>query len=237
MSDEWRGTLVYPGVLTVAVGALAGVVARMTVLVPLDRSASTVEARLGAGLVVVLVAGVALTLLAAVTVLPAYGLLSDRIRAHEVPWFVLAALGVVVCFGVGFVGVQPFAGGFAEATTDTYGGFAGPHAAFEVEERPADGDRVVVAFTHDGGDRLLAENLEVRGEGFAAVDGVDQQTAGPWRGEVGGERHRRGGRAVVPGDAVTVGAEPDCELRVVYDDGDQAYTTAYHRCGEERPAG
>jgi hypothetical protein len=230
MSAQRRG-LAFAAGLTVAVGALTGVLARMTVFVPLDRAASTVEALLGATLVTVLALLVAAMLLASLTVVPLYAVVSGRFRAADASWLVVGCLGVVLCVAVGFVGIQGVAGEFAEATTDTYGGYAGPSAAFEVEERAASDGRVVVRFSHDGGDPLLAENVEVRGEGFTDIEGVDHAGPGAWRGDVSGERPRRGGAAIVRGDAVTVGAAEDCEIRLVYAD-DGVHAVACHRCGE-----
>lgn len=231
MSEGRRGVAFAAG-LTVAVGALAGVVARMTVFVPLDRAASTVEARLGATLVTVLAVLLAGTLLAALTVVPLYAVVSDRFRADDAPWLVVGCLGVVLCLAVGFVAVQPLAGGFADAHADTYGGYAGPHATFAVEERATDSGDLVLEVTHDGGDPLLAERVHVRGEGFADVEGVDHADAGVWRGEATGEVPRRGGPAIVEGDAVTVGVADDCRVGFVHSNGEHYHVVFHHRCGE-----
>lgn len=234
MSDERRRAMLFAAVLTVTVGALAGVVARMTVLVPMHRAASTVEARVGATLVTVLGVAVAATVLAVLTVGPLYAVLSDRVRVAPEPSFVLLALGVVACVVIGFVGVQPFAGGFADAHTDTYGGFGGPHADFEVSVDWVGDGRAIVTFTHAGGDPLLAEHVYVRGKGFAAIDGADHQEPGPWQGTVSGERPRRGGAAVVDGDSVSVGVTGECMVGLVYDGDDMGSVIAGYECPEHR---
>lgn len=232
MREVHRRALVYAGASTVAVGALAGVLARMTVLVPLDRTASTVEARVGATLVVLLGLGMGLTALAAFTAVPLYGTLSGRVRSEDVPRLVFLSLGVVGCLAVGFVGVQPFAGGFADEHVETYGGFGGPSALFEVEAEPVGDGTTLVTFTHAGGDPLHADRLHVRGEGFADVDGADHVEPGVWRGTVSGERPRRGGPAVVAGDSVTVAITDDCDVLLVYEEDGDGYVVAGHHCEE-----
>lgn len=232
MTAEWRRAAGFAAGLTVAVGALAGVVARMTVFVPLDRAASTVEARVGATLVVVLAVVAAATLLAALSLVPLYGVLSERVASGDVPWFVLLALGGVVCVAVGFVGVQPIAGGFADEHTETYGGAWGPHAEFAAEERTTGTGERVLRITHEGGDRLVADHVHVRGEGFADVGAADQTAPGPWRGAASGERPRRGGAAIETGDAVEVGVAGDCEVRVVYVADGRSGTLFYHECDD-----
>lgn len=228
MSDERRRALAFAVVSTVAVGALAGVVARMTLLFPMDRAASTVEARLGETLVSLLVVAAAVTVLAAFTVVPLYGTLSERVPGEASKWFAILALGAVGCLAVGFVGIQPFATGFADAHVDTYGGFGGPDADFEVSAEWVGDERAFVTFTHAGGAPVLAEHLHVRGDGFAAIDGVDHQEAGVWRGTVSGERPRRGGPAVVEGDRVTVGVEGDCTVGLVHEgDGTRGIFARY----------
>lgn len=234
MSDERRRALIFAVALTVAVGALAGVVARMTVLFPMHRTASTVEARLGETIVSVLLVAAAVTVLAAFTVVPLYGALSERVPREEAKWFVLLALGAVGCLGIGVVGVQPFATGFADAHVDTYGGYGGPHADFEVSVEWVDDGRAIVTFTHAGGAPIYAEHLYVRGDGFAAIEEVDHQEAGSWRGTVGGERPRRGGPAAVEGDEVTIGVEGDCSVGIAHEgDGTRGILAGYD-CPEHR---
>ena len=214
MSDDRRWTRIYVAAVTVAVGALAGVLAQMTVFVPIDPAASTVEARVGATLLTVMGLAVGGTALASVTVVPLFGTLSGRVRNADVPWLLGLSLGGVVCLAIGFAAVQPFAGGFAEAHTETYRGHGGAHASFDVEVEQVDEERAILTFTHAGGDHLPADRISVRGEGFAAVEGVDQQEPGAWEGSVSGERPRRGG-AIIEGDSVSVGVSDECMIRLV----------------------
>lgn len=77
-----------------------------------------------------------------------------------------------------------------------------------------DRDAKTVTVTHDGGDHVRQSALIVRGSGFA--DAADAEMTGPgvWQGTAGGESS--GDPAVAAGDRVTVGAEPDCEIRLVW---------------------
>lgn len=220
----------FAAVLTLAVGAVAGVVARMTVLMPMAREASTVEARLGATLVVVLGLGVAAVLLAALTAVPLYGTVSERVRTGDVPRLVAVCLVAVCLVGVGFVGVQPIAGEFADATVETRSAWGGPDASFTATERTTDDGERLVTITHDGGDPVLASAVVVLGEGFADVDAADQTGPGRWGGEATDERPRRGGRAIVTGDAVTVGASEDCEIALVYERDGHSSTFFFYEC-------
>ncbi|MFW5963637.1 MAG: hypothetical protein ACOCQM_02135 [Natronomonas sp.] len=149
------------------------------------------------------------------------------------PFVQLVALNLVVAtvFVVGFLGVTPFGAVFADEYTEQRSG-GGPNAKFVGEERPADGNASVLTLTHDGGDPISPENLGVRGEGFATVEGVDQTEPGPWQGSVSGERPRRGGAAVVSGDSIEIGVTDDCDVSLVYFDDEYAYTIAYHDCAE-----
>lgn len=295
MTADRERALAYAAGLTVAVGVLAGVLARMTVLVPMDGSDSTVEARIARVLVVGAILAVAVlyvavptavaavrargdgralrhagaaavavlgaplafvaatvsveywaapgrvlpvlvgmavvgVLLAALFAAAALDRLPPTLGRLESAWPVALNVLVVVLFVVGFLGVQPFAGGFADAHTETYGGFGGPHAVFEVEEEPAGDGTLRLTFTHAGGDPLHPEHLSVRGEGFADVEGADHVGPGVWQGSVSGERPRRGGPAVVTGDSVTVGVTETCRVGLVYESDDDSNFVAAHDC-------
>lgn len=297
MTADRERAFVYAAGLTLAVGVLAGVLGRMTVLVPMDAATSTVEARVAgalvvgallvvaalyvlvpfvvaavrsrddghplrqAGIAIVAVLGVPLSFLAAMaavefwatpghvvpflvgvaaTALLLAGLVAaatlDRLppmldRQTSV-WPVALNLLVVVLFAVGFLAVQPFAGGFADGHTDTYGGSGGPHAHFNVSVERVDDDRAIVTFTHAGGDPLGADDVAVRGEGFAEVDGADHAGPGAWQGTVSGELPRRGGPAVVYGDSVSVGVTGECEVGIVYDGADTGSVITWYDCQE-----
>lgn len=107
-----------------------------------------------------------------------------------------------------------------------------PHAEFEFEYESTGDGRGVLTVTHDAGDRIRASNLEVVGEGIVAVDGAAQTAEGPWQGEATGRR-LGGERTVAADDAVTVGVEGDCVVRVVWssDGGDATQTLAKYECG------
>jgi hypothetical protein len=295
MTGPRKRLLAYAAALTFAVGIVGGVVASMTLFVPIDESRSLIEARVGSalvkGLLITVVAlyvsipigaavlhirsegdrlrqaGIAalavfglplvfvgtlyalyqfhigfvgllplgvLFVLVAVPVLVvvlAYQGLSDRGSGEGADRSIALNLAVIVIFAVGFVGIYPLGAGFADDHTEQRG-WAGPNAKFVAEEQPTDENRSVLTLTHEAGEPIVAENLEVRGEGFATVEGVDQTDPGPWQGSVSGERPRRGGAAVVSGDSVDIGVTADCEISLVYYGDDMATTIAHHDCTE-----
>lgn len=284
-----RRLVAFAGALTLAVGALAGLVVQM--VFPLDASVSLIEARIGWTVAVVLLAVLVLSYgalpvgaasilvrehghpvvygtvaLAAILVpvltplgilwllhrLPSVGSALLRFAAavgafvatvagagvaairfgpspDRTGWVFGLNLAVVCVFLVGFLGAQLVAPGFADAHTVEYGGFGGPHAQFEFEERSTP-DGTVLVVEHAGGDALVADNVRIVGEGFADVDGVDRTEPGPWTGETGGERPRRGGIAVGNGDSTTVGVTAECRIRITYRTDDTARTLALHEC-------
>ena len=96
-------------------------------------------------------------------------------------------------------------------------GSTAPQISFEFEyEATGDGEGLLTV-THYGGDTVQADQLFLRGSGFAGVDGADQTSAGQWQGTVGGDD---GG--VVAGDSVDVGVTADYEVGVVWESGDGA---------------
>lgn len=282
-----RQLVAFAGGLTLAVGALAGLVVQM--VFPLDASASLLEARIGWTVALILLAVLVLlyvalpvgaavilarehgnpvvygaTALAAILVpvltpvglvwllqhLPTIGslrfvagagafvtLLAGAVLAASrvgpstdgTVWVFGLNLAVVCVFLVGFLGVQVVAPGFAAVHTVEYGGFGGPHAQFEFEERSTP-DGTVLVVEHAGGDPLVADNVRIVGEGFADVDGVDRTEPGPWTGETSGERPRRGGTAVSEDDSTTVGVARECRIRVTYRTDETARTLALHEC-------
>lgn len=93
-------------------------------------------------------------------------------------------------------------------------GFSAPAVEWEFDYRPTGDGRGVLTITHRGGDVVDADDLLVRGSGFADVPGANQTAPGPWQGSV-----LESGRGVVAaGDSVAIGVESDCHLRLVYDD-------------------
>lgn len=100
-----------------------------------------------------------------------------------------------------------------------------PNVAFGFAYEPT-GDGVgLLTVTHDGGETVPGEAIQIRGSGFAAVDGADQTEPGRWQGSAGGE-----GDALVAGDSVAVGVASDYEIAVVWrpSDSDRSATLATH---------
>ncbi|WP_135365365.1 M14 family metallopeptidase [Halosimplex halophilum] len=120
-------------------------------------------------------------------------------------------------------------------------GFPGEFPGPDIERDPGTGGPPTVSFgfsyehagdgvgtltvTHEAGDAVPREAVQIRGEGFAEVDGVDQRGPGVWQGSVGGE-----GGSVVAGDSVTVGVASDYEIAVVWrpPDSEESTTLATH---------
>lgn len=99
-----------------------------------------------------------------------------------------------------------------------------PAVSFEFAYRATGDDRGVLTITHDGGDAIAADRVTLRGEGFAAVAGVDRSRPGPWAGDT---TELSGGRAesvIKEGDAVTVGVAEGCTVYVVYEIGSASST-------------
>jgi hypothetical protein len=175
-------------------------------------------------IVVVVAVGVLLSL--AVSLLAA-------IHARSAPdgRLVTLALGVAVlavcAFAVGAAAAAPL-GGLVEV--QQYGGVPVASFAFEPTETP---DGTLLAITHDGGDRALADRVHVEGN-LAPVPDADQPRPGPWNGSTS---HAADGRVVEPGDSVTVGlgGSDDCVVRVVYRDGANTASLGQHECGSAGP--
>lgn len=107
-----------------------------------------------------------------------------------------------------------------------------PAVSFEFTYRATGDDRGVLTITHDGGDAIGADRVTLRGEGFAAVDGVDRSRPGPWTGDT---TELSGGRAesvIEEGDAVDVGVADGCTVYVVYEIGSASSTIGKYTCGE-----
>lgn len=104
-----------------------------------------------------------------------------------------------------------------------------PQTAFEVNYTATEDDRAVVTVTHAGGEAVPVERLALIGDGFANASSADQTAPGPWQGSVSGED-----RTVVEGDAVSLGVESDCTVRVVYEYAGTSNTIGMARCEELR---
>jgi len=98
-------------------------------------------------------------------------------------------------------------GPFAISTTDD----SQPEIALDFEY---DSDAGTVTITHQGGDSVPADRIEIRGNGFAERTSADQSGNGQWAGETSG-----GDSTVVAGDSVVVGVTPSYQLFVLYSSG------------------
>jgi len=79
--------------------------------------------------------------------------------------------------------------------------------------------------THEGGDHVRQRSLTVQGSGFVDA-GAEMTGPGVWQGTASGDIG--GDPAVAAGDRVTVGAEPNCDIRIVWrsEDGNTSATVA-----------
>jgi len=74
-----------------------------------------------------------------------------------------------------------------------------------------DSDAGTVTITHQGGDSVPAERIEIQGDGFADASDAEQTSAGQWAGQASGDEG-----AVVAGDSVVVGVRSAYRLFVLY---------------------
>jgi hypothetical protein len=110
-------------------------------------------------------------------------------------------------------------GRIVSATADVPTGDLGPfELASSPDEQPQialdfnyDSDAGTVTVTHQGGDAVPAERLELQGGGFTDREGADQTSPGTWAGEASGDDN-----TVVAGDSVVVGVTPSYRLFVLY---------------------
>lgn len=114
------------------------------------------------------------------------------------------AIGLVAIIGT-------FVLGFGSSQTQR----VAPTAAFDLAYEP---DAGTVTVTHAGGDSIRAGELSIRGTGFAEAPQADLTGPGRWVGSASGSLE--GQPAVVAGDSVAVGVEPDYVVRVVWEDAD-----------------
>ena len=97
-----------------------------------------------------------------------------------------------------------------------------PAISFQFDYEETGDGRGQLTIVHEGGDSVGAKNLRIVGDRFADVEGVEMTSPGPWQGGTSdGE--------VLAGNRVTVGVQSDCEIRVVWEGGDQSAVLAeYH---------
>ena len=91
-----------------------------------------------------------------------------------------------------------------------------PQVEFTFEYESTGDGQGLLTVTHYGGDTVSADELFVRGSGFADVSDADQTTPGQWQGTASGDDN-----AVVAGDSVDVGVTADYEIIVVWERTDQ----------------
>jgi len=122
--------------------------------------------------------------------------------------------------------VTAFPGEFPGPEIERGSGSGGPPTVSFDFAYAGRGDGVgVLTITHEGGETVPREAIQIRGSGFAEVDGVDQTGPGVWQGSVDGERE-----PLSAGDAVEVGVASDYEISVVWrpPDADRSATLATH---------
>lgn len=94
-----------------------------------------------------------------------------------------------------------------------------PSATFTFDygggEGSSSGGASTLTISHGSGDSFDPQELFVRGDGFADVEGVDMTEPGSWAGQASGSLD--GSSAVVSGDTVTVGATDDFEIQIVWE--------------------
>jgi hypothetical protein len=179
----------------------------------------------------------ALLLLAAATVVAvavAFGIARRRgpdDPDDDVPWLVFANVGLVVVFLLGMVFGGIFVGGAASEVVERHRpGFIG----LDVSYTAIDGNRGVLTTSHENGEPTPPDRIHIEGEGFAAVEDVDQTEPGPWQGETSSGPYDVDGPVVSMGDSVTVGVEEDCRVQLVYRHENASRLLAAYECAELR---
>lgn len=211
-----------------AVLALVGLPALLWTPLLLDGYDPT-RRRLGAGILLLVGLGVL-----------AVGYLSVSDRVDDDAWrpspWTFGNVALTVVFVVTFALVGG-AGGIATGGLVEEHHRSVPQVAFDTAYEPVGGDRGVLTIRHDAGRAVKVDNLAIRGDGITAVEGANQTSAGPWQGEASSRGSGESGdRAVQQGDAVTVGVEEGCVVRVVYERMGSSTLDKY-TCGQSEPTG
>lgn len=103
-----------------------------------------------------------------------------------------------------------------------------PQVAFVADYAEWVDGRGILTVTHDGGDLLRTERLYVEGGGITDIPGANQTEPGPRRGKATVEW--KDNSAVNQGDAVAVGVEGECMVRIVYRTEWSSITLSKHTC-------
>jgi hypothetical protein len=149
----------------------------------------------------------------------------DSMRSVVAPPFAHAVLVVVLLLGLVTGNLVAWTATTTVVESEQIGV---PQVAFDANYTETDDGHAVVTITHEGGETVLADRLDLVSDEFATVSGVDQTSPGPWQGSVSGEGQ------VASGDSVTVGVERDCTVRVVYEYAGVKNTIGIARCAELR---
>jgi len=93
----------------------------------------------------------------------------------------------------------------------------------EYQESSTDGSATgILTITHDGGDTLDGANIQLRGDGIVTVDGATPDvtsTRTQWATATGTEE-------ISAGDGITIGAETDYNIQIIWRSGDQSAVLA-----------
>ena len=85
-----------------------------------------------------------------------------------------------------------------------------PNAAFNSSYEEVEDSEGILRITHDGGEKVEASKLLIRGSGFTPVEQADQTERGIWQGETSTTG------MVVEGNALGLGVVPDYDITIIY---------------------
>lgn len=89
----------------------------------------------------------------------------------------------------------------------------------EYQENPTEGSTTgILTITHQGGDRLTAANIQIRGDGIVPVDGATPDVTSSrtqWGTATGAEE-------ISAGASITIGVESNYDIQIIWSSGDQS---------------